>query len=284
MNNLMFVSRTLSHFSLSIGTGLALRPFFSSTGAKYKDGEGETPFTPMDLGETDVFLFNVATLMRNILSAVQFTHFEQFEAQALYLTVEEEIEVIKDLFKNNGTICKPVFYYRDYAAYTAKYAGLKKTKFKSSTSPRVIKEEALILQVTKALKKSGSAIEFTKSPVNNRALILSHYCNDLLAYPKFRQLLLVESHTSQILGRDKWNKKYHRFGDRDLSSLPFLKNLYWVFGDNTLVQPESSAKRLALLELAERARWTPATTADKVIANVSHLSDKDLFNLMVAVR
>ena len=103
------------------------------------------------------------------------------------------------------------------------------------------------------------------------ALILTHVAYDLLCWPKFDKLDLIESHTGLLKSRNLWYTKFYQ--SEDLACIPFIEIMLKFYGDNHSFRPFPIAARKSVLELAIQKRWHWATTEAKVKQDLGSLRD-----------
>lgn len=257
-------SRITSGFPLSIGTAMAMESIFDPRGSVY-DPSREVP-QRIDLGQYQDIWINLSTLFRNMVGSVKKEAIVTCDEKDFADTILEEIETIDSLFQNEGlATCKPQYYYCTY-------------KEAKSTDPRikmrVDKTDGQLFyrhkhdKVLEMLGKSSDSISRFDSYVmpfhRSSALILTHVPWDLLSWEKFSRLDLLESNTGRLKGRELWYSKYHSVGDADLSKLPFMRKLLYIFGDKVMIQPFDIRLRREILQIAEKQRWTTMTTDRKV--------------------
>ncbi len=105
--------RATSSFPISIGTALSLESIFNPLEPAY-DPNREIP-NKVSIMSYDYFFINVATLIRNILGAVDKTNYLMSTPSSILEVLESEIEVINSLLNNEGLgKVKPMYYYNTY--------------------------------------------------------------------------------------------------------------------------------------------------------------------------
>lgn len=275
--------RPMSDFPVSIGTGLALRPLFPPTHPKYKDGEGASGFKEIDPLRYEKHLICVNTLIRNMLSAFQ-GDVMTLKAADVYYELDSELTVITNLYKDHAKSRSPVFYSRDIAVFRHKYKGLSDSKFRLPSTKKQEHEAHLIKETLLAALKNRLCIPFERTPVGGAGLVLTHHLIDLHIYNKFTSLNLLESHTAKLSDRSGWSRKYAKFGEKDLSGLPFSTPLHWLFGDQVVIKPEKSNMRDMVLGVAQKYQWTSVTTAEKILHDVRRLDDNSVINFFLSIR
>lgn len=282
---LSLATRATSGLPLSIGTSLAFESVFMPVQKPYDD-QRKIP-NQVDINKYNSFWINVTTLFRNLVSAVEKDVFLKARVPDLCTTIEEEIGVISALFEEAGNTCKPYFYYSTYDNL--------KSSVKSSRHVSVMLREpstenqrymnAMLEETLKLLNRHTESIVVFKDTVHpdnyDHSVILTHQPYDLVGYRKFNTLDLLESNTGILKSRHQWNTKYHAFGVKDLSHLPFNKKLLLVFGDKVLIKPGHNSMREQIYEISVKRNWTPATTLDKINLDIEHdVRDPALFAIL----
>lgn len=269
--SVILADRELSGFPLSIGTGLAFESLFPPRMDVYDPErviEEKINFTVYN-----ELWVNVETLFRNMLSAapkealVESGHIEV----ANYLI--DEMDTILSLCNNEGQgMLKPVFYIRDYSKVVA--MANKAVQLRQDKTPNQLLYTSLKEKTFKELKRLQDNVRFfdrSMSAGTERpsVLIFTHYPYDLLSKRLFSKLDLLESNTGRLKRPKDWNSKYYPVPKRDMKILPFMRPLLLVLGDKPLIQPMGFKLRAQILDCAEKFEWTPMTTIDKVMLDLS---------------
>jgi hypothetical protein len=84
-------------------------------------------------------------------------------------------------------------------------------------------------------------------------------------------LVLLESHTGKIKPRGQWYTKY--LNGKDLVQIPFNEGFLQVFGDSETFRPMDIRFRRAILEIAERYKWTAVSTLEKLNYGIDQLKN-----------
>lgn len=268
--------RAMSSFPISIGTALALEALFPSRDKRYDDTTERVE--PLNFNKDYKLLINVETLFRNLIGSVSSDIAKQIDpskyAEVLYL----EMEIIKSLCSNEGGgYVVPFFYRADHKRLTGLTNYL--IKFREATTPAAKLYESIEKQTFDRLKKDGTEFPVikhrTEFPKGDNALMISHYPIELSAYKSYRELLLVESHTGKIKGRQEWGSKYYKIDGEDMGRLPYTKKLLMIFGDRSHVKPFDIKVRREILRIAKEGKWTPMTTDAKILFDVERMSLDD---------
>lgn len=257
--------RAVSAFPVSIGTSLALESIFEGQLKPY-DPERIIP-NRIDILQYQEIWINIATLFRNLVGAISKEAFLGASSSILASTLEEEVEVISNLFQNEGKgFCRPIFYHSDYSRIKSKK--LPAVNFREPSSEaqqyyhlRLKDTFRLMDEHTDSIRRFHDAIEANGSV---RAIALTHCPYDLVNYRQFRDLALLESNTGLLKPRSQWNSKYYPVPGMSMIQLPFHKKLLLIMGDKVLLKPGPLSLRKQIIETSIKHHWSPLTTMDKV--------------------
>lgn len=264
-----------SGFDLAMGTSLAFESIFEPDLPVYDSNR--VIEEKLDMRKIDEAWFNVATILRNLISSFPEETFNSMSRDNVSSLLLCELNVINNLFLTKTKGCKPVFYICNYDKITSPKTGLKADFIK----PRVIKSPKS-LRLASKMKETLEDIlslyndikvfnpEIKKYLHKTRAIIFTHYVYDLLSYPKFSELILLESNTGKIKRRTDWWSKYYPVPEATLNNLPFIEPFLMIFGDRHMFSPASLKYRRPIIELSRAANWNPLTTLQKVIYDCSH--------------
>jgi len=254
--------RLLSSFPLSLPTGLAFESLFSPRIERYDD-KREIP-NKIQISQYSEIWINLWTLFRNLASSVDKTVFATANSKQLAEILKFEIELIGDLFRNEGqNHCQPYFYIQNY--HMLKLQAKVKLR-EARTEGQKHYETLLFRTMTELVKDKELTLHDKIHPVKRtRALVITHIPFDLLSYKHFDRLDLLESNTGKLKMRNQWNSKYYPVGEHDLSHLPFNHKLLFIFGDRVLIQPSDYKLRKLMIDISKRRDWIVTTTIDKII-------------------
>lgn len=265
MHNDKLANRAMSSFPISIGTSLALESIFNPMMSPY-DPNREIP-NRVELKNYQSMFFNLSTMFRNLQGSMDKDTFLDSDPKELLDVLQYEIDVIKELFNIEGNgITKPEFYICTYETYYTK-AKYQNVQFrKDITDFQKIYTFKLTTTLNELLKNNKEFKKFDIYVTSNdkNALILSHMPCDLLSHKNFNRLDLLESHTGKLKHRYQWSTKYLPTTVGDLTNFPFMRKFLMVFGDKILIKPADIRLRKQLVEIANKRRWTPMTTLEKV--------------------
>lgn len=249
----MLENRAMSGFPVSIGTGLALETVFDPIQDVY-DESREVP-DKVDINNYNLFIINISTLLRNILSSISSKDIESLKFKEVYDTLLEEIDFLSN-FLDNLNVNKE-FYVNRYKFIQNKY---NKEKFRNPTTAKQMFISNLIEKCLDRIIKEDEVSEydsFIKNKKEYNALIFTHIPFDLLSYTHFMNLELLESHTGIVKTRKNWNSKYYPIPKKDMSILPFFEYLLVTFGDHVMFHPDKLEKRLEVYEHIVKLRLHP---------------------------
>ena len=265
------VDRTVSGFPLSISTGLAFESLFPPRQAVYDD----TRKIPQQiaLAEYNQMWINVDTLFRNMIqsSSKEILHTTSYHEAAIVL--DGEMETIRNILKNEGRgRTAPIFYLCNYSKALEnrhKAIDLRKDNTPTQIYIETMRRETMkvLLNETEGIHNFKGAIESIGIPTS--ALMLSHVPYDLLSKKLFTKLDLLESNTGKLKTSRQWNSKYYPLPGKDMSIFPWYRFLLMTFGDKVLIVPQAKKLRDAIYETAVKRQWTPASTMDKCMLELS---------------
>lgn len=274
------LTRETSGFPLSVATGLSFQSLFSAT-EPVIDPDRIVP-EHVNFGKYSEIWINVTTLFRNISTSINKTAFVASTPAEFKDAVLMEMGVIDGLFQNEGLgLCKPRYYYTQHAKLISRFpeqvkSREEKTDLQEAYNAKLVETLKLLDKETEVIHRFDETLNVNGYP---SALIFTHIPYDLLSYPKFTKLTLLESHTGVTKEKNRWYTKYYPVGKEDLSHLPFLRKLLLVFGDRVLIHPGVMALRKQIVEIGKNRQWTPTTTESKVMMDLS-LDIKEPYVLM----
>ena len=257
MNDLL-ENRTTTSFGLSIGTGLALETLFKPTEPRIDDDRKVVSISPT---KHKNHVYNIYTIIRNILSSVPESNKVNIINSKMFIdTIHEEIAIIHNMYSNIST--EPHIYAPDYTVINRKYNKGKKINTKKSWV------EYCLVKNTIANTIKNTEL-WTPNRTSGNILLLTHMVPDLVTL-RSNDIELLESHTGVVKPSTMWGTKYHPVGKRDLSHLPMLDILLYIFGDKTVVLPEAIGVRREVYDTSIEKRWTPRTTRMKITSDLKN--------------
>lgn len=263
-------TRTVSGFPLSISTGLAFESLFPPRQSVY-DPERVKP-EMIDIGDYQQFWINVDTLFRNMIQSADKNAVTNTGYKEAASVLADEMDTIVSLLNNEGQgTTSPVFYVCDYKHALRNLH--KAISLRKDTTAKQLHYTNLRDKTMKYLKESRSDIKFFPGTIrtsnNINGLMLTHLPIDLLANRFFGRLDLLESNTGKLKKKHQWNTKYYPVPGKNMNILPFNRMLLMVLGDKPMIQPSPSKLRNQIMDVAEKRKWTPATTKDKCHLDLS---------------
>lgn len=261
-------ARTTGQFPLSIATSLALEAAFGI----YPDRPVVQPAPILDYDELWV---NVKTLFRNFLGALDKSTAEMITSDAVVEGINGELDTIHQLVtEQTSGRTSVVFYLSDYVDIDRKYkyAVIRR----DNTAKQKMYTAMMIDVIGKLLKmhpKGNIRVEKLKlhPEKKTKALILTHIAFDLVSYPEFRELTLLESHTGAIKERSQWYTRLYE--GKTLSMVPFNEMFLQVFGDSQTFRPMDIKLRKEIIDLATQYRWNAATKIDFIMYGIGTLKN-----------
>lgn len=258
--NPILTDRAKSGFPVSIGTGLALETLLEPEIEVYDDTR-ELP-ARVEIKDYNLMVINVSTLLRNLLGAVSREDLSSIKLPEYLDVLKEEIQYLNDLFVFQDL--EPYFYIHTYGYVKEHYPP---DKLRKATTLKQLQLEMIVNYCLGELQKDSSIHTHTYNIKINKAfkaLIITHVPWDLLSYTEFLKLDLLESHTGVLKTRKDWNSKYHKLPNRDMSSLPFSRELLSIFGDNIMFIPDSLKKRVDLYEKLISKKTNPLASDNTI--------------------
>lgn len=248
-------NRPTSGFPLSIATSLALETLFTPIQDVYDPSREVHNLT--DLSTYSLYLFNVATLLRNIIQSVSYQELATIPRNDVRDALLEEIEFLSQFFESNNV---PLTFYLHTYTYVKQTYG-QGNKLRKSTTDKQLFIDALTTYCLDHVRKQDDVTVFHKDlrfKAEDSVLVFTHVPFDLLSYGNFLRLDLLESHTGLIKTRKDWNTKYFKLpGERDMSFLPFMEYLLTTFGDHVMFTPAPLKERLELYESLKKKHVHP---------------------------
>ena len=272
---------------LSIGTSLAFESLLNiHDDLKHK----VEPYR-----NVEVIWINVKTLFRNLWGAIPRLRHDLVSDMQLAEALMFEIEMIKDVCRNECNGVEVVFYTPNY--YDLEHINkevllkLDNTELQKNYTKRMLNTLQIVLKKYNAHlnpdipSDKKQMIRIFKNQITDRetrkAFIITSYAYDLTAYRKFSNLKLLETHTGAIKGRELWYTKYENHNA--IPPMPFRLDLLTILGDKTLFRTKVPKFRQTIIELAKEHRWTPLTTADKIRYNINSVKDYQIRHRLLDV-
>lgn len=227
----------------------------------------------------DFIFMNVRTIYRNFHNAIEAP--EKISVKVLAEELEKEILNISMILGTRvpGNIT-PVFYICSNKSLRRIFSH---AKLKEATTENQKNYESMERSVMEFLMETtvGKKIKIFDCLIkgsNSKALIFTHYPVELLSYPSFHTLKLIESNTGLIKDRSEWYTKLTN--PESYLNLPFNALTIQIIGDNAHQFNSSGIKFIKpLKEIAEKGNWSTTTTNAKVKYDVEKYWDKLVANI-----
>lgn len=266
--------RAMSTYALSIGTSYAFEAIEKGPQDPYPAPGREEP-EQIDIDSTDELWVNLLTLARNMFSSIARSDLQSVRSEDLADALVFEVDVIREMMKK--------YHWVTLRFYSCNYSGMRKrypqAKIRGETTPSTPLQKHHNILLSKTISeyykrvKSSDRLHFAheiSAVERKRAIILSSYAYDLLSYPGFESLKLLESHTGRLKDRSLW---YTKFEDKDCVRIPFSRLMIQIFGDKTNFFQHDAKIRAAIKELAEEYKWNFATTPARVNTCLGFMKD-----------
>lgn len=228
---------------------------------------------PKNIKSTDTVLINLWTLVRNAQQAFEKDDPEATNPKEIAKAVSDDLSKIGNWLNNNRG-SKPIsmlVYYPTYNDLDRKFnkADLWEPKSdKQKDHAKLMKDSADIVykQFEKHIKRNNCDLpDFA-----GKGLIITHHVVDLTLTNSTTRLYLLESHTGIVKPYTQWYTKLT--GGDNLYYMPFNRLTIQVFGDkSTNFKSSTHGIKKIVKELAEKHKWTSATTMEKVRKNINSL-------------
>lgn len=254
------MERVIGGTGLSIGTHLAMESIFD---IPTYDVDREAP-PKVNLADYNYFMFNLYTILRNITNS--YTERDKLKIltdKQLESVLMQEIDLLRIYFSNFPS-CKFIIYFPDYSK------PLRQLNFGKGDKPsaKMLDFTNMDTVLRKFIKKENGGIKnvVTKTSylfpkMDGDIIVMTSYPMDLLNKGR---ISLFESHTGKLKTRSQFYTKFHSPGGADMSNIPFIEDMLYIFGDNAIVKGLNIALKRKVLEVAAQKNWTYKTTHEKV--------------------
>ncbi len=243
-------------------------------------------------GDYDYLLINFTTLVRNFITALNPVEdiSEKSKWKKEILTGNRYKDKIKNLFIKdleiflnilNDKHLKVKFYYRKDIDHKKikkcynNYKLLEELNFNNQISEEYAK--SFVRYVTDEAVVKIEPLPQPDPSVNY--LILTHNSIDLIRFQYKKYVNLIESFTGDIKPYTLWYTKLSKFGDHDLSIIPFNYITLAIFGCNNYVKPGKIKLKKHIYGIAKKMKWTSSTTLSKVKLDLE-IKDPMLYKLL----
>lgn len=267
--------RDIGSTGTSIGTHLMLESLFSYN---YELYDKERIFKPIDPSKYDYHVYNIFTIIRNILGSYPDVKDkrEVLLSKKFASILALEIEHMTNCYIHSGTKLKPLLFYPDYKKIYKEY---NKNKEVTDTVPKTM--HLLVEGYLNALSKTTTIASVNKKgtyklpKIEGTGLITTHIPCDLF---NNNNIFLLESHTGVLKSSTEYNSKYHSIGKQPLSHLPWHEELLYMLGDHLFITPLHLTIRRKLYEVSIKNHWNVKTSRSKVRGDI--MRDSELYAYM----
>lgn len=261
--------RKLGWFGASIGTSLAFERI-SNTG-EFQENEG----APL-IQDMESIWINLRTLIRNANNAVESQDQIYLTGQQLSEAVAEDWDAINNAVAEVNPNCELRLYLCTYEGINAEFPN---ANFRNNRTTKQLSYETVERDVISYFldNYSEELLKFKWQLSGSKGCVLmTHLPLDLVSYPKFPSLKLLESHTGAVKERRHWHTKMNI--KKDGPVIPFCRSMLVIFGDSSMFSPQPIKARKTLLEISSKNQWHPLTTMAKIeqdvkLAHEPHLLD-----------
>jgi hypothetical protein len=282
-SDVVLLERTKGQYPISIATSLALESLMNI--------HPELTHEVAPFGQMNRFWLNVRTLHRNILGACPTDVVSEIDPKAVAEVMREEIEFIHQLFNETGRPINVQCYYSNYRNQEKRFplATLRydtTDKQKRATASELLAIDHLLKLLAPYQVKDHELIRLfeshLRSPYTAKAhtVFFTHLPIDLLDAPQFGTSYLIESHTGAYKPRGQWYTKFYK--GRELPMIPFQSVFLQVFGDAYMFSPHNVKTRQAIIDVAEKFKWTPTSTSDLIRYSINQMKDQYLAKLLLS--
>jgi len=274
------INRDTTNNGVSIGTGLLLETLFNAPTDRY-DKE-KKPITH-DISNWNIHYYNVYTLVRNIFSS--FAKEDKPRLMSDKNAVREimnilirELYILESLYVN--TSCKPILYLPDYNHVIKNCVPKVDKGIYTQLAAQVNFIGATIGEIRKRIQTVDIPIDIHVTdhllPITKeRVLITTNIVFDLCNVERrIKNLTLLESNTGAVKTKSMFSTKL-KFGDNDLSRLPFIEEMTYIFGDSFLTSSYDIKVKRQILKDAIDKKWTPMSDPYTVRTAIAKHTDKN---------
>lgn len=276
MSSEALAARAANSAGVSVGTSLALETIVP--GWPVFDRDRVAPDFVGLSGYKRVW-FNVRTLFRNLYNAIDSGARDSVQVTDVAEALAEEISAVHRAITDATAGGVQVKF------YNINYERVK--KIFPAADVRVPKTDKQIAQdklMHKSIERCKEIIETNHKGwwvesgprldpgTYGETLMCSHIGLDLLNYPRFGRLTLLESHTGQIKERNLWYTKL--LMGKNYPIIPFCEPMLQIFGDDHIFHPKNIAIKRAITLMAQQNHWSFTTSMSKLRSDVNKHPDK----------
>lgn len=252
----------VGQYPVSIATSLSLERLMGI----HPGFTGESPYL---FAQVQNIYFNIQTLARNILNGFEGSLEEIPPNWQKYLV--NEVTTLHALIPQlSGGLTQARFYLPSYRDIHRKYP---KAKIREINTVKQKLHHTLTNEAIKFLLEHQDVLgfEIPQSHAGVRgqseaAMIFTHIPLDLVEARGFSRIYLLESHTGEVKGRERWHTKL--YNGKELTRIPLTVTTLLLLGDTQMFSPYSPKVKQALIALANQKHWNAQTSDDRIIANI----------------
>jgi len=234
----------------------------------------------------DYWYLNLYTVIRNFINSIDGDvafKIKLFKQNKIDLIVDELADDINTIISQLPSTISLFLYRPNYKKITKNISNYKsKDDFKGLkyfilTYENIIADK-LIDKVDISIKNRDHTL-----PVFNNILLTTHIPLDMCNFRYAKNVSFYESFTSMVKNKDMFYTKYHGIPKKDMSVIPFLEILIYLFGDNWRIAPLPIKARRELYDIAIKYKWNYNTTKGKVISDVKRF-DVVTYNILKQIK
>ena len=259
--------RAYGNLPLSLGTSIAIESLMDDHIKAIK--------------EYNEIWVNIRTLVRNLYMSLDAESQSIVSDISLANAAISEIENLDSVIKDSNLKLGVNYYHNGYSLLETRY---KIAKFRSQKTPRQQFYKALLdntySNIETYFKQEGKIHSYSlniEPTISSKAIMLTHSPIDLISEKYFKEVCLLESHTGKLKDRTQW---YTKFSSQANVSIPMCLPMLSIFGDPEVFSPQPIKYRRAVIEVAEKYKWTCVTTLDRMKYTIGLISDLDIKNHM----
>lgn len=275
--------REKGQYPLSIGTSLAVESYLNvSELVKHR----VNPYT-----KHPVMYANVKTLFRNLYGSIHRDLLPKLSDKLLAQALLDDMTHMHNILRDEGNGASIVFYIPDYRRLdkinSETLLRLDNTSLQRAYTNRMRNVLDLVVGLFRPEHTNlrPDLLKFYDTTITDHVpanvVMLTHYPYDLLAHRKFNHLVLLESHTGNIKGKEYWYTKYYH--GKDLPEMPFRLDLLTLLGDNIQFRNKVRDFRTEIIRCAKDYHWTTITTTGRIRQSFESIKNHELRRRMLSV-
>lgn len=275
-NKNILENMSVGSYGISMGTDMALE---SLVVPKVTMHDNDKRPKRNRIKDYSYLIINHNTIVRNIVYSLESKDQRKFlegrDTKKIIDVIDNELTVIEEILENAGLNISVVLFISDYKSIIKH----NRNKEPNTTSIKYLVNK-LADDISLDLKKLDHVQIGPKhriGRVTGRGLMLTHNAIDgLNPHVNFD---ILESHTGKIVEKRYFPTKYHKYGNNDISQLPFVEPLFYVMGDNNRFPPSGVKIRKRILEISIEAGWNRLTSSVVVAYDIKK-RDKAIYEII----